>query len=225
MIMPEVEPKPITNLRVPRMLSNGDEKSMTEIAHQPVTKKAAERAPIEKNASLLSLGSNANIVNAVRPSAGTILGAGAMMAGLMGATTLVGALSDAVKGTLNAKAYDRVFERALAINPKLKAYDHALLKQYFNLIAESSPTVAKNPLLVSNYLQYMLDHEGSMNFMAYKGLVDMEGQMLKNHEAANALQSVSQKALMDGVIRAAIPNVQYKMDLYGPKDSVFGGTH
>ena len=212
---------------VAKLYQNGGRmKSMAQISRNPITKLdsvklAAEKTPIEKEASLMNLGSSANIVNAVRPSAGTILGAGVMAAGIMGASSLVGALSDAVKHTMDKKVYDKVFERALSINPKLKAYDPALLRQYFNLISESSPTVAKNPLLVSNYLQYMLDHEGSMNFMAYKGLVDMEGQMLKNHEAANPLQAVSQKALMDGVIRAAIPNVQYKMDLYGPKDGIY----
>ena len=218
---------------IARMYQNGGKlKSMAQISRNPITKLVSNKLAAEKvaavksgdqtkEASLMGLGRSANIVNAVRPSAGTILGAGLMAAGIMGSTSLVGALSDTVKRTLDRKVYDKVFERALAINPKLKAYDPALLRQYFNLISESSPTVAKNPLLVSNYLQYMLDHEGSMNFMAYKGLVDMEGQMLKNHDAANPLQAISQKALMDGVIRAAIPNVQYKADVYGPKDGIY----
>lgn len=191
----------------------------TKIASEPITKTPIEKAAVDKTAGLLST-SSANIVNGVRPSAGTILGAGLAMAAITGASALVGELSNAVKTTIDRKVYAKTLDRAIEINPKLKAYDIGLLRNYYNLIAESSPTVAKNPLLVSNYLQYMLDHEGSMNFMAYKGLVDMEGQMLKNQEASNPVQSIAQKSLVDNVIKASIPQVQYKMDLVGPKDQM-----
>ena len=65
-------------------------KSMAQISRNPITKLdsiklAAEKTPIEKEASLMNLGSSANIVNAVRPSAGTILGAGVMAAGVKAA--------------------------------------------------------------------------------------------------------------------------------------------
>lgn len=212
-----------SHLHAPRLYQSGGLKSMGQMSSEVKTKIAkapVEKALVEKTAGLMSTSSAVNVVNAVRPSAGTILGAGAAMGGVMLATSLFGELGSAIKKTIDNKMYAKTLDKAVEINPKLKAYDMKLLRNYYNLIADSSPTVAKNPLLVSNYLQYMLDHEGSMNFMAYKGLVDMEGQLMKNQEAANPIQTVAQKSLVDNVIRMALPNVQYKMDLAGPKDHI-----
>lgn len=204
-----------TKLVAPRVYQSGGKKSMGQMSSSIKTKIAkapVEKASVEKSASVFGT-TPTGIVNAVRPSAGSMLAAAGMLAGATVASDLLGSFSTAVRKAIDSKAYAGTLDKAVEINPKLKAYDRALLKNYYNLIAESSPTVARNPLLVSNYLQYMLDHEGSMNFMAYKGLVDMEGQMLKNQEATNPAQSTAQKALIENVLRMSIPQVQYKVDV------------
>ena len=60
----------------------------------------------------------------------------------------------------SAPEYKKALEKAIQLNPKLASYPREELEQYFEKIVEASPTVAKNPLLVANYLDYFIDTGG-----------------------------------------------------------------
>ena len=109
---------------------------------------------------------------------------------------------------LDKPEQEKAFNRALMINPKLQSFDQKLLREYFGVVREASPMVAKSPLILANYLQYMMDHEGSMNFMAFKQLVDLEGGMAANEIARVPMGPMTQKAVVEGVIRSQIPQMQ-----------------
>jgi hypothetical protein len=156
------------------------------------SQKYVEETPI-KQASTGSAGSGL-----MERAAGTALNTIAAMGVLQGAS----ALTDAIRGHFEKEVFERSFQKALAMNPKLRSYPEAELRQYFNLVVSASPTVAKNPLLAGNYLQYLLDYKGNVNFAGFKSLVDLEGQITKNKNESTPLLGITQKAIIENSTRS-----------------------
>lgn len=176
------------------------------IVKAPVMKKTAAKKEVEKTASL-----GTNMAQHM----------GMTVAGVLGAAAAAGAINKAYKAVehvVNMPAMNSSFEKAIKINPKLQAYPREVLKSYFDLIAEASPTVAKNPLLVANYMQYLIDHQGGINFMSYRQLADLEGQLLSNERDAAPMTQALQKGLVDGAIKGMTDEV-----IRGRQDSSFVG--
>ena len=128
-------------------------------------------------------------------SAATAL-AGAALAGVGSAT-----FNAARKRFVDKPEFERSFNKSLEINPSLKSYPEDMLRAYFNLVCQASPTVAKNPLLASQYLKHLLSYQGSMNFNAFSDLTKLEGQILKNDNDSNLRTNVAEKALIETVLK------------------------
>lgn len=176
------------------------------IVKAPVMKKTAAKKEVEKTA-----GMGTNMAQHM----------GMTVAGVLGAAAAVGAINKAYKAVdhvVNMPAMNSSFEKAIKINPKLQAYPRDVLKSYFDLIAEASPTVAKNPLLVANYMQYLIDHQGGINFMSYRQLADLEGQLLSNERDAAPMTAALQKGLVDGAMKGLTEEV-----IQSRRDSSFSG--
>lgn len=179
-------PKLTGRVDVPRMMAK------RPIVKAPALKKTASRKAVEKKASIGS----------------TVAAHMAMTtAGVLGAAAAAGIINkahSAVQHIVDTPAMNSAFDKALKINPKLKAYPVELLKSYFSLIADASPTVAKNPLLVANYMQYLIDHQGGINFRAFGELANLESQLLANERDAAPMTNAMQKALVDGAVRGVM---------------------
>ena len=68
---------------------------------------------------------------------------------------------DKTAGVLSsAPEYKKSLEKAIQLNPKLASYPREKLEQYFKIIVEFSPRGAKNPIIVANYLGYLVDAGG-----------------------------------------------------------------
>ena len=132
-------------------------------------------------------------------AAGTAAGTAIAGAALAGAGSH---LFNAVKVRLIDKPeFERSFRKALEINPSLRSYPEDELRSYFDLVCQASPTVARNPLLVSQYLKHLVSYSGSMNFNAFNELVKLEGQIIKNDEGSNKLTGIAEKALIETTIK------------------------
>ena len=136
-----------------------------------------------------------NVGIAAGTSAATAL-AGAALAGIGTAT-----FNAARKRFVDKPEFERSFLKSLEINPSLKSYPEDMLRAYFNLVCQASPTVAKNPLLASQYLKHLLSYQGSMNFNAFSDLTKLEGQILKNESDSNVRTNIAEKALIETVLK------------------------
>lgn len=179
------------------------------IVKRGVEKTAAERGSIEKNANaggLVSAMTKAELVDELRKArqpftmknvamvAGGLTAAGMVAAG-------VNALARAGYEAYVSSGKNSVIAEATKINPRLASYPPAELQKYYALISEASPSVAKNPLLVANYLEYLLNHDGSINFMGYKQLLDIEGQQQRNKTDGSLINPNMHKPLFESVGR------------------------
>ena len=119
---------------------------------------------------------------------------------IAGATALGGIALNKVKSQfIDQPQFKQSFDKALRINPELQHYDREQLEDYFNLVAQASPTVAKNPLLISQYLKYLLDYKGSLNFNAFSDLAKLEGQLQNNRSGGSgSVHQVINKGLIEG---------------------------
>lgn len=148
---------------------------------------------LEKNSAVNSELVKKTLVGLVQAGAGTMA--------VMGVTGGANLAYGKIRGMMDKPEMERSFQRALDIDPKLRSYDQKDLREYFELVAQASPTVAKNPLLVANFLKYLIDYKGVMNFNAFKDLASLEGQLGKNRSEANVLNSTAQKAIIDSTVK------------------------
>lgn len=158
-----------------------------------IEKIAVEKAVVEKTAGVLdkiTSTMSAGTTAAVTAAAGV----GAIWAANKGIAAL--------ERKLDKSAYEAALNKAIQLNPKLSAYPRAKLEEYFALIVESSPTVAKNPLLVANYLDYLIDAGGQLNFPGYQALTQLEGQAINNRNNAHPLVNTALKAYTEGAIKS-----------------------
>jgi methylthioribose-1-phosphate isomerase len=70
-------------------------------------------------------------------------------------------------------------------NPKLREAEEqgADLVAYVEMIKSVSPTVAQQPLVLENYLQFLADHKGAMNFNAFRELLTVETVAQQNKQS------------------------------------------
>ena len=176
---------------------------MTEYK-QPVEKVAVEKASVDKT----GVEKEAAFVGPVAKgalSAGVIsaLKAAGGVAGLAIGTKVVSAVADAV----HAPKYKATLEKAVQLNPRLASYPPDRLWDYYQVMISASPNIASNPLIVSNYLEYLIDHEGRLNFTAYDTLSKVGGQGISNRNNAYPLMNAAMKGLIDG-------SIKYTFDTY-----------
>ena len=175
----------------------GRVKPVTEYK-QPVEKVAVEKASVDKT----GVEKEAAFVGPVAKgalSAGVVsaLKAAGGVAGLAIGTKVVSAVADAV----HAPKYKATLEKAVQLNPRLASYPPDRLWDYYQVMISASPNIASNPLIVSNYLEYLIDHEGRLNFTAYDTLSKVEGQGISNRNNAYPLMNSAMKGLIDGAVK------------------------
>ena len=171
-----------------------------------IQKTAAERTPVERKEA------PKEGTDKTAASIGSLIGSDAgrsfasNIAGGLGAVAAVGA-ANAISGAIGSIRLNmqvkNALNKAISINPRLQQKPRAELEGYVDLIAEASPSVARNPLLLANYLEFLIDHQGQLNYQAYDRLVNLEGSILSNHSNANPLTGQVQKAIIETSIRGA----------------------
>lgn len=162
---------------------------------QPVEKIAADKAPvekagIEKEAGILDHALAGPAIRSAAAAGGALLGSYALTQGLQ-----------AAQNKFMEGKYKQSLEKAILLNPRLANIPRNKLEAYFGLVIEASPAVAKNPLLIANYLEQLIDHEGQLNYNSYANLVDLEGQILANKNNRAPLTVSTQKAIVDNTIK------------------------
>lgn len=140
----------------------------------------------------------------IRRGASTAAGAAGGIAGIALATKAINAISNFA----NKSAYDQAFARAIQLNPRLSSYPPDMLHEYYNIMISASPTVAKNPLIVANYLEYLIDNEGKLNFPAYEQLARVEGQALQNENNSNMIANSVLKGFTEGATKSMFVNAK-----------------
>lgn len=121
--------------------------------------------------------------------------------GTAGALGIVGAASagiNYVSNKLNNSEYEANLKQAIRLSPALARYDINELRSYMKMIANASPTVAKDPRLLANYLESMLDAEGHLNLGTFRELSSLENTVLQNKQLMNPARSEFYKGLGKG---------------------------
>jgi hypothetical protein len=103
---------------------------------------------------------------------------------------------------VNKVRASKSLEEAKRINPKLNSIPQETLSKYFDLVLTSSPTVATQPMLLANYLDYMIAHDGSLNFAAFKQLAELESTIANTNKTNRPLGDMAAKSIIDGTVRA-----------------------
>ena len=160
-------------------------------------KTAIEKAVVEK----ASVEKTAGILEFAKGTMGSGTQAAVTAAAGVGAIWLANKGISALERLVDGPAYKKSLEKAIQLNPKLSAYPRAKLEEYFALIVESSPTVAKNPLLVANYLDYLIDAGGQLNFPGYTALTQLEGQATNNRNNAHPFLNEAIKSYTSGAVK------------------------
>ena len=125
--------------------------------------------------------------------------------GAMALTSVGGMAMDHLKTKfIDSPALEQSFKRCLELEPQLKSYPQAELHEYFMLVAEASPSVAKNPLLASQYLRYLVDYKGTANFTAFNDLAKLQGQLNDNKAGNNPYSDAFGKGLMQNTAKRII---------------------
>lgn len=144
----------------------------------------------EKTAATFAM--NPNMSTAFWTAAGT-LGA----AGIMGG---IGMGIDAARGMMDKGKYEASLREAIHLSPTLQMHGYERLKPYLGIIAKSSPTVAKEPRLLANYLESLLDAEGHMNLATFGELSNIENNVLKNKQLRNEHRTIMIGAAAKGLL-------------------------
>ena len=161
----------------------------TAIEKTAADKQPIEKAGIEKTSGVLTGAIGSGTTAAITAAAG--------VTALWGINKLL----EKADKLMDAPEYKKSLEKAIQINPKLAAQPRAKLEQYFELIVESSPTVAKNPLLVANYLDYLIDAGGQLNFPGYTALTQLESHAMNNRNNAHPFVNEAVKAYTNGTVK------------------------
>lgn len=192
---------------------------MSKIYKAPVVKQAAEKAdnmglPLELQ-DKTDLSKEAGIWDAVTSPAAkemamragkTMALSGATVLGGVAATGLANMAAQGIGHMIDKPKFEAAFKKAIEMDPKLQSHNPADLHRYAELIMEASPSVAMNPLLLSNYLRYLTDYQGSMNLTGYRELANLEGQILNNKEKSKPVTGIAQKALLENTIKSIAGN-------------------
>ena len=202
---------------------------MSKLFKAPITKRAVEKSAAEKSESLpLELQARESEKTAMEkeafglPSMGSVskalttgiggdiarsaLLAGGTVLGGVAATGAANAIAKSIGNRIDKPKFEAAFRKAVQMDPKLQSHDINDLHRYAELIMEASPSVAMNPLLLSNYLRYLTDYQGSMNLTGYRELANLEGQLLANREKAKPVTGIAQKALIESTIKGISGN-------------------
>lgn len=193
---------------------------MSKVFKAPITKRAVEKSAAEKCESLpLELQGresektamekeafNLSSLTSLPPGIGGDIARSALLAGgtVLGgvaATSAANAIAKGIGNRIDRPKFEAAFRKAVQMDPKLQSHDINDLHRYAELIMEASPSVAMNPLLLSNYLRYLTDYQGSMNLTGYRELANLEGQLLANREKAKPVTGIAQKALIESTIK------------------------
>lgn len=195
---------------------------MSKLFKAPITKRAVEKSAAEKSESLplelqaresektamekeafglpsLPAGIGGDIARSALLAGGTVLGG-------VAATGAANAIAKSIGNRIDKPKFEAAFRKAVQMDPKLQSHDINDLHRYAELIMEASPSVAMNPLLLSNYLRYLTDYQGSMNLTGYRELANLEGQLLANREKAKPVTGIAQKALIESTIKGISGN-------------------
>lgn len=166
------------------------EKSASDKSSLPVefnTNDVEDKELVEKEAAFFS--------PAFKNSAYSALGGLAVA----GASSLVNHLwNKRQQNKLNNQAM-ACLQQAIMLSPNLKRYDVNTLVSYMPMIIKASPTVAKDPRLLANYLESMLDAEGHLNLATFRELSNLESTIIGNNNANNTFSAEFQKGLAKGV--------------------------
>lgn len=164
-----------------------------------IEKTAIEKAPIEKVARAKTA--------AAMDIAKTVGTHALAMVGTLALTNVLTSGGEKIRSMYDKSAYAKALDKAIALNPKLAQRSRADLDRYMELIIEASPSVAKNPLLVGNYLEYLLDHQGQLNYSAYTDLVDLESQIISNRSNSNAMVNMLHKSVIEGATKGVFSDL------------------
>lgn len=170
-----------------------------EPVKQNVVKTAAEKAPIKRASAEKTAAEKTAAMSVMDIAKSHVIGG---LAGVAAAAIGNAAIGKAQQ-LLAQPAFKRSLDKAISLNPRLQQRPRAELDQYMELIIEASPSVAKNPLLLANYLEFLLDHQGQLNYNGYTSLVNLESQIISNRNNANPLSSAVQKSIVENTIRGA----------------------
>ena len=149
---------------------------MSKTFRAPVVKQATEKSEVERSEQLPlelqgkekdagifdTLTSPASKQMAMRAGR-TMALSGATVLGGVAATGLANMAAKGIGNMIDKPTFEAAFRKAIEMDPKLQSHNPADLRRYAELIMEASPSVAMNPLLLSNYLRYLTDYQGSMN--------------------------------------------------------------
>ena len=81
---------------------------------------------------------------------------------------------------IDRPAYEKSFQSALAISPKLSTVPEESLRAQFSVIQQTAPDVAKNPLLAAAYLNQYVNYEGQMAIPSVESMTRLQGVMQQN---------------------------------------------
>lgn len=173
-----------------------------------VTKSAGQNYPIEFKHPEESLDTASTeklaawyekIPTPVRNAAWSTIGAVATGALVHG----IGSAVSAARNLVDESKYEAALKEAIKLSPSLQLHGYELLKSYMPLIIKSSPTVAREPRLLANYLESMIDAQGHLNMSTFSELTNLEGNVLRNNamrnEMGNLALSSAIKGLTEGV--------------------------
>ena len=173
-----------------------------------VTKTAFEKTAAEKVAITMTPAEVTALQNAGRAVAPAAASFGQRVMNLaiptvvaMGVVSGAQGLSGFVTNQMDKMKAKKAFEAALQLNPKLQTHPRNVLESYFQLVMQSSPAVATNPLLLANYLDYMIGHEGALNFAAFKQLAELEGTIADTAKAKRPLGDMATKSIIDSAVK------------------------
>lgn len=124
-------------------------------------------------------------------------------AGTLGAAGIMGGIGmgiDAARGMMNKSVYEASLREAIHLSPTLQMHGYEKLKPYLGIVAKSSPTVAREPRLLANYLESMLDAEGHMNLATFGELSNIENNVLKNKQLRNEHRTIIVGAAAKGLL-------------------------
>lgn len=144
----------------------------------------------EKTAATFAM--NPNMSTAFWTAVGTLGAAGAMGG--------IGMGIDAARGMMDRGKYEASLREAIHLSPTLQMHGYERLKPYLGIIAKSSPTVAREPRLLANYLESLLDAEGHMNLSTFSELSAIENKVLDNRRLNNSTRDMIMGAATKGLL-------------------------
>lgn len=162
--------------------------SGVKIDKEPIKKASVEHiVPDKSGTAPVELHKEAGFMDMLKGFVGTVVKPAAAAAGtVLGGLTAVKGIQY-LTGKLDEPKFEASFQQAINNSPTLQLQGYAKLRPYFDILKKGSPTIAMNPLLTANQLEYMVDAEGHMNLDAFNNALNMEGRVISNNNDKNKL--------------------------------------